>query len=205
MVSNTRDKLLEAKYFFNCMNKVIQDSEKFKHNLSAFISAFRSVTLFMQTEFSKIEGFKEWYAKKQEEMRNDKYMALLNKKRRMTIHLKPLDPFAHVNVTIEEQILLTESIGITITHENGEIEKRKLGSNGEWETVTVNSERNKNVNNNIINQKKGNNKVTANQNPQMEWRWYFKELPEEDIITISINCLNKLESIVDECENLFNV
>jgi len=69
-MSDTRQKLEEAKYFF-------------KYNLSAFLSAARSVTLIMQKEFGKVSDFKDWYTEKQSMMRSDETMRLLNNKRVM--------------------------------------------------------------------------------------------------------------------------
>ena len=42
-----------------------------RFELSAFLTSLRSVTLVLQKEAKKLTGFTEWYAKKQEEMRQD--------------------------------------------------------------------------------------------------------------------------------------
>ena len=63
MVTDTMDKLNEAKYFLKSMNDNTPEREAFKYNLSAFLAAARSVTFIMQKEFDSIKGFKDWYKK----------------------------------------------------------------------------------------------------------------------------------------------
>ena len=101
-MTNTREKLGEAKYFFERMIEKQSECEAFQYNLSAFLSAARSITLIMQTEFDKVLGFKEWYANKQTHVLADKTMKFLNNKRVMTIHQKPVRPRVNVaaNVTL---------------------------------------------------------------------------------------------------------
>ena len=36
-----------------------------------------------------------------------------------------------------------------------------------------------------------------------EWRWYFDELPEKDVVTICKEHILKLENLVIECESRF--
>ncbi|MBC7108976.1 MAG: hypothetical protein H5T41_09395 [Methanomassiliicoccales archaeon] len=64
-MSNTRFKLNEAKYFLEQMKEHADSTEEFAYNLSAFLSAARSVTWIMQNEFKNVPGFEEWYSEKQ--------------------------------------------------------------------------------------------------------------------------------------------
>jgi len=68
-MNNTEDKLSEAKYFLERMKEHVMDREAFRYNLSAFLTAFRSVTFIMRKEYNKISEFEEWYRKKQIEMK----------------------------------------------------------------------------------------------------------------------------------------
>ena len=125
-MNNTEDKLSEAKYFFERMKEHVMDREAFRYNLSAFLTAFRSVTFIMRKEYREISGCREWYCKKQIEMKKDEKMKLLKEKRNITIHQKPIHPRAHVNVNSTLSIGLVPEINVTISHTNGTEERYSL-------------------------------------------------------------------------------
>lgn len=178
MSTDTREKLFEARYFLGYMKKKQSDRDAFKYNLSAFLAASRSVTLIMQTEFGKVLGFEEWYAKKQSEMQNDETMRLLNDKRVMTIHQQPVRPQAHVNIGITEHVTISAGVSIVITRVDGTIERR------ESEPTSP--------------------PASAKSEVTIEWRWYFNELPEKDVVVLCEKHMVKLETLVAECESLFS-
>jgi hypothetical protein len=60
------------------MKQTANDWKLFKFNLSAFLSAARSITLVMQKEYAHAEDFKNWYKPKQEEMRKDELLTFLS-------------------------------------------------------------------------------------------------------------------------------
>jgi hypothetical protein len=68
-MSNGRIKLGEAQYFLGQMRDTVSDHEAFAYNLSAFLSAARSVTLLLQGEFAHTPGFKEWWVREQDRLR----------------------------------------------------------------------------------------------------------------------------------------
>jgi len=176
-MTNTKEKLLEAKHFLEQMMENQSDQSAFKYSLSAFLAAARSVTFIMQKEFDKVSDFKKWYAKKQGEMKSDEAMRLLKDKRTMTIHRQPVRPHAHVNVSISESVAVSESISIVITRADGTVERR------ESEPTPP--------------------PVPAKGEDTTEWRWYFDELPEKDVITVCKEHIVKLETLVAECESQF--
>jgi hypothetical protein len=55
------ERLLEAEYFLTRMAR--ERGEPFGYNLNAFLSAARSVTFLLQKEYSKIDGFAEWWTR----------------------------------------------------------------------------------------------------------------------------------------------
>lgn len=63
---STRHKLEEATYFLGQMKRSLEDDKIFSFNLSAFITAARSVTLLMKGEFSHATGFSTWIESKQD-------------------------------------------------------------------------------------------------------------------------------------------
>jgi hypothetical protein len=60
---DTQQKYNEAEYFLEMMKENDENRQRFKYNLSAFLSAARSVTFVLQKECSKNPEFKEWYFK----------------------------------------------------------------------------------------------------------------------------------------------
>jgi hypothetical protein len=109
-ITYTRDKLNEAKYFFEMLSQVQEEPDKFYYNLSAFLTAWRSVLDVMLYDFAeyyslgfsrdvdmthkeffavakaltKTEAMKfiEWWRKKQGMLSNSPFW----KKRRIVVH-----------------------------------------------------------------------------------------------------------------------
>jgi hypothetical protein len=58
---DTKEKICEARYFLARMEETQGDIRPFRYNLSAFVSAFFSITSFLNEDLSHHCGFKEWY------------------------------------------------------------------------------------------------------------------------------------------------
>lgn len=71
MKNPTRHKNKEADYFLSKMNEFFYDDAIFAYNLTAFLSAARSITWYMQKQYKHQKGFDEWYRQKQKEMSDD--------------------------------------------------------------------------------------------------------------------------------------
>lgn len=74
--TNTRHKLNEASFFLSKLDEHYHDNVRnlitgerqppvFSYFLSAFVSAARSVTWIMRSEYAKIAGWEQWYQSKQ--------------------------------------------------------------------------------------------------------------------------------------------
>lgn len=70
----TLDKFHEAFFFLNQTMRSYHSPAEFRFNLNAFIQALRNITFMLQSEENKTEGFAEWYAAKQEEMRGNELL-----------------------------------------------------------------------------------------------------------------------------------
>ena len=77
---STRHKLEEATYFLGQMKSTLEDDKVFSFNLSAFVTAARSVTMIMNVEFAHVTGFKSWYENKQEIIQSDEFDFFNNSK-----------------------------------------------------------------------------------------------------------------------------
>jgi hypothetical protein len=63
------ERLLEAEYLLKRMAR--ERGEPFGYNLNAFLAAARSVTFLLQKEYSKIDGFAEWWTLEQATLAGD--------------------------------------------------------------------------------------------------------------------------------------
>src|SRR2546429_184321 len=84
--TKTEDKLQEANYFRNRLKDAGGKKDEFRWNLTAFISAARSVTYIMQKEYRHRKGFWDWYQLKQDEMRADPLLRFIHDKRNEILH-----------------------------------------------------------------------------------------------------------------------
>jgi hypothetical protein len=163
------------------MKDTAAEAGPFKYNLSAFLSAARSVTLFLQKEYAATPGFEEWWAARQVELRADTRMSFFNEKRVETIHIRPLAPAAHVLVEVHEVIHMTDAILVQLMDKDGKvIEERRSESSPAPPPTPLGEPR----------------------PPRIEWRWHFDELPDIEVVTASEEQLRKLRRVLDECEDL---
>lgn len=74
----TKHKIQEAQYFLSMMKLAFEDDNTFSYNLSAFLSAARSITWYIQKQYRHKDGFEPWYDSKQKEMKADRELNYLN-------------------------------------------------------------------------------------------------------------------------------
>jgi hypothetical protein len=181
-MTNTREKLLEAKYFLEHMIENQAERDAFKYNLSAFLSAARSVTLVMQNEYHNVSGFDKWYNIQQDKMKADDKMKILDTKRDVTIHQESVSPRAHVDVHITEHITFTENVFVQVIRADGTVEPKSKPTSPLPPSPP---------------------QALPETESTVEWHWYFHEIPDSDVTTVCREHIIKLESIVAECERLF--
>ena len=163
------EKLTEAKYFLTKMNESIDDRTVFKFNLSAFLSAGRSVTFYLQTECNK------WYSKKQVEIGKDPLLKFFNQKRRMVVHIKTIEVRGHHEITLHDSIGVSDSVTIELKDANGNI----------IQTGTYTSEPKS------VPQEK-------TDEPKITHKWFFTDFNETEIIPLCSKYIESLQAIVDE-------
>src|SRR5215204_4740198 len=98
MDMQTENKLKEAKYFFNQMKDNLNNPEILGYNLSAFVTAARTVTWFMQKEYASNPKFSSWYETKQREMKSDSVCKFFHDLRTANIHTE--SPRTHREVSV---------------------------------------------------------------------------------------------------------
>jgi len=110
------EKIKEAEYFYNQMLKTEEDSEAFKYNLSAFLSAARSVLQFANNEaITKSKG-QYWYytcvSKKP-------IISFFKDKRDINIHREPVKTRKDITLSLTEALHLSVSMGsIRMVHKD---------------------------------------------------------------------------------------
>ena len=70
-MSQVRDKFNEARYFLNRLVELQPDRDGFRHNLSAYLTACRSVTDVMRQEYGNAGQFDTWWSTRLEALRAD--------------------------------------------------------------------------------------------------------------------------------------
>lgn len=167
------DKFNEAAYFYNRMRVTLANLREFPFNLSAFLTAARSTTLFLQKQYSDESGFDEWYQQKQAEMASDPNLLALNKLRVETIHVKPVSLMVQAGPTLPpEGVMIDGSRG-------GYLE---LGNDPEGNITTpyrVNAD-----------------SPIINANPRV--RWLLADETGPDVLMLCGKGLLKLKAILEE-------
>ena len=97
-MSNTGDKLGEARRFLQRMVDTQSDRVVFGDNLSAFLSAAQSVIYIMQSEFKSEQrpAFEAWF---ETNVKSDNEMTFIETVRGEAIHSKSVKPHRNTRVT----------------------------------------------------------------------------------------------------------
>jgi len=111
-MTNTRDKLNEAKHFLEEMRRFSPQTDAFRYTYTAFLSAIRSITLVMQKEFSGASGFSDWYANKQAIMENHSVLKYLHRQRNLAHHERPVLIYP---IGVAERVTENNRITYTLT------------------------------------------------------------------------------------------
>jgi len=181
----TQQKYDEVEYFLETMKENIEDRQKFRYNLSAFVSAARSVTFVLQNEleFSKNPKFDKWYCEKQTQMKRDKLFKFFKGKRDYAIHQKgTIDTRAEISTTINLPMAASVGFEAIVIKADGTIENEK---HSEPPTKP---------------------KLTPKPNDTEETKWFFKDWsePDEDVIALCARYTKELKIIVEEAESKLN-
>ena len=175
--SETQDKLAEARYFLDQMRRYKNDADSFRFVLSAFLSAARSVTLFMQKEYGSRPGFDDWYQQKQAELANDPDMKLFNEKRVITVHKGSL------RLRGDHKVEMTASI-----HPVGSLEIKVVRADGSVEHVSP-----------VPHRRLRRLRIPRPRSFVRVSDRHFEEAPDRDVIVMSGAYFGRLQALVEEC------
>lgn len=113
---NERVKLSEAQYFYSKMIKENEIRENFCFELSAFLSAARSVLQYALKEAKSKQGGKQWYV---DFVSKSTTLSFFKGKRDFNIHSGPISPRTDCTVIIGEPICMSDSISIVLQDKDG--------------------------------------------------------------------------------------
>ena len=181
---STQQKYYEAEYFLEMMKEDIEDRQKLEYNISAFLSAARSITFFLEKRFPTKSKFNDWYFGKEQKDKTG-ILEFFRKKRNCNIHEKPINPRAVISVNSNVSMALSVSSEVIVRKADGTIKDY------EHSEPLVKS------------------KVTPMQdNTEIKYKWFFSDCPNEyknvDVINLCEGYLNKLKIIVEEVESKFD-
>lgn len=183
-MSATIQRLTEVMHMYNQMNKSPKEKPNlFIANLNSFITLARSVTFVMQKEFHNVSEFAEWYAIKQEEMKNDEDMKFFVELRNESLKEKSVGKIVY-KITLLQDVTLKPGEDLT-----GPV----LKQNNEG-TLTL-DENNKYF------------KINNIPRPEIKYdysvNYSFKQRPGIHAKTLCLTHYKKLEKLVTECNEKF--
>lgn len=85
MFERATSKLDDARTIIGNM-KTARDAQAFRSAFNSFLSAARAVTYALQKEGKPLEGFSDWYNRKQEEMKGDELLRFIHQARTQDFH-----------------------------------------------------------------------------------------------------------------------
>ena len=180
-MSFTRSKVEEARFFLGHMEKARTKLPDFDYFLNAFIGSARSVLWVMRAEYQEITGWKQWYDGKQLSPKEKAFFASINEVRTRSVKLGTL---AADLVAIVDIPSTGNPAAFLPTNVPGRVELIPLDG----------SERTKGILKARPAVAFGTLKAT---------HLKIDEFPDEDIASVCRRYLQRLESLVDECEKTY--
>ncbi len=166
------EKFSEAVYFCNCLIETRNNVHTFPFNLSAFLSAARSVTFYLQEQFEADPVFREWYAERQSEMRGEPLLRMLKDMRDEALHARPIEMWVWSGPRLPEEGIVTDRFEWSLDNDvAGNIRVQcRIGKDGpETDAVPVT-------------------------------RWVFDQADETEVLEVCANGLEKLRTLLQQWE-----
>ena len=111
-------KLKEACYFYSRMISETDKRDNFLFDLSALLSAARSVLLYALKEAQTKPGGQQWY---DNHIKSDKILAFFKDKRDINVHIQPIQVNQHTSIQLTEVVRVSESVHIRKFDQTGRL------------------------------------------------------------------------------------
>lgn len=171
-----QSKINEAEYFYSQTLKHREKRNEFKYNLSAFLSAARSVLQYILKEAQTKPGGQNWY---DTTVISDRILSFFKEKRDINIHEEPVEPNRNITAELKETVRVTESIITILRDAEGNIKEKE----------TVSSKQHKDEEDEKL---KARTRITYKFD---DWSG------NEDVVTLCREYLYKLKNIVKDGQN----
>jgi hypothetical protein len=112
------EKLDEAKHFLSNMANSLNDPKVFRFELSAFLSAARSVLQYSLEDAKTKTGGQAWY---DAQVSAKPEIRFFKDKRDTSIHVQPVIPITNMNIEITDVIRISDSVSIKIVDKDGNV------------------------------------------------------------------------------------
>ena len=111
-------KLKEARYFYSRMLSETDNRDNLLFDLSAFLSAARSVLQYAIKEAKTKAGGQQWY---QIQVTSSNVLTFFKDKRDINVHATPIQVSQHTSIELTEILHVSESIHIKKFDQNGQL------------------------------------------------------------------------------------
>ena len=177
---DTLEKLKEAKYFLSEMESSLENPDRFRCNLSAFISAARSTTMVMNVEMAHAPGFSGYLPAKIQEAnaRTNGLMEYFHEQRRLTVHIRPLRPSRFINVELHETLNIHVNVNTPVVF---------TGTGG---TIPVTIAEAEEAIEKMIRIEK------VSKPPVVTRQYFFDDIKDRDVLSLSRQYYSEVEKIV---------
>ena len=188
-MSRTRDKLEEAHFFLQKLKEHYAQQPDVDYYLSAFISSSRSVIWVMQSEYSNIRGWRDWYNSREPTLEESIFLKSINEVRIRSEKKEPLRTSTQMTVDINErdttpelkealETLVDKQVKVTIAEAKDAVKKRQARTRISKRSISFLA------------------KIS-------DLIKTVKEFPDQDVLPICQKYYIILKSLVDECEQHF--
>lgn len=168
---NENTKIQEAEYFLSRMS---ENNERpfFNYNLSAFLTAARSVLQYALKESETKPNGKSWY---DSAIQSRPVVHFFKDKRNINIHAEPINPSAEINIGINDAISLSDEVFITLTDKDGNILDEKT-----------------------VPRSQPTREIKSNE-PVVNYRFIFRDWRgNEDVVDLSRQYIKELKEIISD-------
>jgi len=189
-MSRTQDKLEEAHFFLQKLKEHYAQQPDVDYYLSAFISSSRSVIWVMQSEYSNIKGWRDWYDSREPTLEESIFLKSVNEVRIRSEKKEPLRMSTEMTVEINERDITPEFEQALETLVDQEVE------------LTVAAAKDP------VKHRQARTRITKNRSISFlakisDLIKTVKEFPDQDVLPICQKYYIILKSLVDECEQHF--
>lgn len=115
---NEREKLEEARYFYSRIQAEVNNPKPYQYNLSAFLSAARSVLQYACKEAESKSGGRAWYDNR---IANSSILPFFRDKRDVNIHTEPVKPRKDYQVSMKATVHISSSLSIKLKDEKDNV------------------------------------------------------------------------------------